>query len=102
MEKMSNRDNVYSKVIITKGSEGAYIKKTEQLIPAFPCTPVDPTGAGDAFVAGFTYALSEGQNLSEAVEFANAVAAISTEKVGAQSSLPTLQQVLRRMQRKNT
>ncbi|MDS0293104.1 carbohydrate kinase family protein [Halogeometricum luteum] len=50
--------------------------------------PVDTTGAGDAFTAGIVAALVEGKPLSEALAFANAVAAVTTTAAGAMTALP--------------
>ncbi|USZ68394.1 carbohydrate kinase [Halorussus salilacus] len=63
--------------------------------------PVDTTGAGDAFTAGALAALAgriggEGRpSLSDALAFANAVAAVTTTAVGAMSALPTREEVRR-------
>lgn len=46
-------------VLITDGGNGAYLAKNDYIIyqPAFRVEVVDPTGAGDAFQAGFIYKL---------------------------------------------
>ena len=49
---------------------------------------VDATGAGDAFVGALASRLAEGATLDEAVQLANAAAALKTTRLGAQS-LPT-------------
>ena len=54
---------------------------------------MDTTGAGDAFNGAFAYALSKNQNNKDALTFANKVAGISTTKLGAASSMPTLNEV---------
>jgi ribokinase len=51
-------------------------------VPGLPVTPVDTTGAGDCFCAGFLAALHRGSSLHEAAQFANAVAAQSIQRVG--------------------
>jgi len=56
---------------------------------------VDATGAGDAFAAGLAVALAEGCNYREAGILANAVAALSTTKLGVQPALPTRSEVVR-------
>jgi ribokinase len=56
---------------------------------------VDTTAAGDAFVAGFAVAAASGQSLWEAVRFGAAAGALATTKLGAQPSLPTLEEVNR-------
>jgi ribokinase len=57
-------------------------------IPAFPIEAVDATAAGDVFNAALAAGLSEGRPLTEAARFANAAAAISVTRRGAQSSIP--------------
>jgi ribokinase len=54
---------------------------------------VDATGAGDAFNGGLAVALARGDSLEAAVRYANAVGALATTRLGAQSSLPTALEV---------
>ncbi|WNS73633.1 ribokinase [Bacillus sp. DTU_2020_1000418_1_SI_GHA_SEK_038] len=79
------------KVILTKGSQGVsfYLDEKEVNIPAFQVNVVDTTGAGDSFNAGFAVALSKGLTLNAACKYGNAVAALSTTKLGAQTGMPT-------------
>lgn len=81
-------------VILKAGSKGAYIigKNIFKLVPAFIVKAFDTTGAGDSFNGGFAYSLSKDYRLTECVKFANAVAAISTTKKGAQSAMPDIQE----------
>lgn len=51
---------------------------------------VDPTGAGDAFMAGLTLRLVEGASLPEAVEFACLLGALSTTGTGSQGGWSTV------------
>jgi ribokinase len=55
---------------------------------------VDTTGAGDAFAAALAVGLAEGQSVQNAARFANAVAALATTKLGAQSGFPHRAEVL--------
>ena len=84
-------------VIITLGAVGALAvtKHDTKLIPAPKVTAVDTTAAGDAFNGGFAYALATGKSLLEAVKFANYVGALSVTKMGAQPSMPSLNEVER-------
>ncbi|MEZ0326029.1 MAG: ribokinase [Fimbriimonas sp.] len=79
-------------VIITLGSAGCYLKGKagEGSFKAFGVDAMDTTAAGDAFSGGLAHALSSGKELKEAITFASAVAALSTTRFGAQSSMPTL------------
>ncbi|MFL6450352.1 MAG: carbohydrate kinase family protein [Bryobacteraceae bacterium] len=62
---------------------GIYSDDREILCPAFPVPVKDTTGAGDCFVAGFLDARQRGASWAEAGEFANAVGALSVQKLGA-------------------
>jgi ribokinase len=55
---------------------------------------IDTTAAGDVFNAGFAVALTEGLPVPAALLFATRAAAISVTRPGAQSSVPTRQEVL--------
>ena len=78
-------------VILTLGSRGAMVvnAQTRQLIPSFKVQAVDTVAAGDVFNGTLAVALGEGQPLLSAVQFANAAAAISVTRLGAQPSAPT-------------
>jgi ribokinase len=82
-------------VIVTLGARGALIvtQDTEQLVPGFVVDALDTTAAGDAFNGGLAVALAEGKPLFEAVRFANCSGALATTRLGAQPSLPKLQEV---------
>lgn len=82
------------KVIVTLGDQGAmFFDDKLQIVDSFHIKAVDPTAAGDAFVAAFTVATLQGQPPLEAIKFANAAGALTTTKIGAQPSLPTLAEV---------
>lgn len=78
-------------VIITMGSKGALAvtPSTRFHLPAYQVTPVDPTGAGDAFCGAFAAALSEKMEIEPALRFANAAGALSVTVAGAEPSLPS-------------
>lgn len=82
-------------VIITLGPAGAYIATpTEQsLVPAFQVTAVDTTAAGDVFAGSLAVALVEGRPLLESVRFASAAAAIAVTRLGAQTSIPSRDEI---------
>jgi ribokinase len=76
--------------IITMGIKGALIKTREltKIIPGFKVNAVDSTAAGDVFNGSLVVAMAEGKTLEETVQFANAAAALSVTKLGAQPSAP--------------
>ena len=51
------------------------------------------TGAGDAFNGGLVTALSEGKDLFAAARFANALAAVSVQRMGTTRSMPTREEI---------
>jgi len=78
-------------VLITLGSRGVYIASDEfkGIIPAFTVTAEDTTAAGDVFNGALAVSLAERNTLRDAVRFANAAAALSVTKIGAQPSAPS-------------
>ena len=78
-------------VIAKMGAAGAMLVDGEGAHPieGFRVDAVDTTAAGDSFNAGFAYALAEGRTPLDAVRYANAVGALATTKLGAQSGMPT-------------
>ena len=77
--------------IVTLGGEGAvYISPSAELhrVSAPKVTVVDTTGAGDAFVGSFAYAIASGKDPIEAMKFGVKVASLSVTRKGAQSSYP--------------
>lgn len=77
-------------VIVTMGSEGALILHNDvfEVVPAAKVKAVDTTAAGDVFNGALVVAISEGKDVIPAVQFANAAAAISVTRLGAQASAP--------------
>lgn len=77
-------------VIITLGKRGAMLitAKESKLIPGFNVSAVDTTAAGDAFNGGLAFAIASKRSIKDAIRFANAVAALSVTKMGAQPSMP--------------
>lgn len=84
-------------VILKLGERGVYIAGRDvdpTYISSFPVTAVDTTAAGDAFNGGFAFGLTcRGLDPLSAAHFANAVAAVSVTKSGAQSSMPQIAEV---------
>jgi ribokinase len=77
-------------VIITMGGKGALVltDSKEYVIDPIKVKVVDTTGAGDAFNGGLATALAEGQDIKQAVQFANATGALSVTKVGTAPAMP--------------
>lgn len=77
--------------LITLGGQGVYVHSNEvsELVPAVTNAPViDTSGAGDAFIGGFTAALADGKPLLEAVRFACATAGIAVTRRGTAPAMP--------------
>lgn len=93
-------------VLVTLGGEGSYLLKedgSEARFPADKTVPVvDTTAAGDGFMAGLCVGLAQGQSLEEAAELAAAVSDIVVTRRGAQSSIPTREEVARALREKET
>jgi len=82
-------------VVITLGAKGALAVTKEDAVhvPAREVEAVDTTAAGDAFIGGLAVALSEGHSLDEAVRYASGAGTLAVTKFGAQTSLPTAEEV---------
>jgi len=78
-------------VVVTLGKRGAYLLagSHSEPVPGYSVSPVDATAAGDAFCGALASALSDGDTLPVAVQYANAVAAVSVTRLGAQPSMPS-------------
>lgn len=82
-------------VVLKMGAEGALLATpgTRLRIPAFPCTPVDATGAGDAFCGSFLARTVAGDTAEQAARYAAAAAALKCEGYGAVAPIPTAARV---------
>lgn len=83
-------------LIVTLGSKGCmYISKVERkAFPAYRVKAIDTTAAGDSFIGGFVNGLASGLTLEESIDRGTKVAAISVTRIGAQTSIPALEEVL--------
>lgn len=72
-------------VVVTDGAAGCAVSTEgfEGRVAAVPVTPVDTTGAGDAFLGGLLVALDAGLSWEDSARFANACGAVCCEKLGA-------------------
>ncbi len=84
-----------STVLVTMGENGVIIVTADgaRKVDAFKVDPIDTTAAGDAFNGALAVAIAEGSQLDKAVVFANAAAAMSVTKLGAQPSAPTRDEI---------
>lgn len=83
--------------VIKMGAQGAFLHHGAATYykPAIPVEAVDTTAAGDAFNGSFSVAISRGDTLAEAVDYAVAVGALTVTRAGAIPSLPTSGEVSR-------
>jgi sugar/nucleoside kinase (ribokinase family) len=71
--------------IVTDGPRGAYVRHggVEAHVPAFPCKPVDVTGAGDMLAGAFLYGITHGVAADRAARAACYLAMKVITQVGA-------------------
>lgn len=81
-----------AQLLITMGGEGIRYHDGEAAVhvPAIKGEVVETTGAGDTFSGAFTVALSKGNSLADAIQFASIAGSLSVQKFGAQGGMPTL------------
>lgn len=94
------RDRGVGMVIVTLGARGVYVSAAEfeGAVPGYAVKAVDTTAAGDVFNGALAVAMAERRPLAEAVRFANAAAAISVTRLGAQPSAPKRDEIEAKMQ----
>lgn len=94
-----NRDEILiseaGKVIMTVGKDGVVYGDAGKVVKVagFTVPVVDTTGAGDTFNGALAAARCEGLAIKEAIRFANAAAALSVGKIGAQGGMPWRKEV---------
>ena len=61
-EAFAKLKGVVPSAVVTDGPHGAYVRHAgvEAHVPAFPCQPVDLTGAGDMLAGAFLYGITHG------------------------------------------
>ena len=94
-EAMKKLQKNVRNIVATLGSKGVVALIEEKLITleGHKVKAVDATAAGDCFVGAFAVALQNDKIIKQAMDFANAAAAISVQRLGASSSLPTKDEV---------
>ena len=84
--------------LITLGEDGCIFSDGKRVLHS-PCISygkvVDPTAAGDSFIAAFCVAIASGKDIENTLRFANSTAGITVCGMGAQPSLPSLEEVLK-------
>lgn len=84
-------------VIIKMGAKGGYFKGEEDCFyfPAFVVeNPIDTTGAGDNFAAGFISGLLDGKSVRESCRFGCATSSIAVQSIGASTGVKSKQHVV--------
>jgi ribokinase len=87
-------------VVITLGARGCVYgsrEGTRHEVPAFEVQAVDTTAAGDTFVGVLSAALGEGEEIPAALRRAAAGSALSVQRNGASSAMPTRDEIVRFM-----
>jgi len=95
-EALGIAERLGSQVIITLGAEGLVATAqdgTVITIPGISIDPVDTVGAGDTFAGFLSAMLARGSSLQNACKIANAAAALACTASGAQTAIPTLEQI---------
>lgn len=97
-ERLAQWTRTIPLVVMTRGPAGALALRGDDEPIAFagyPARVVDPTGAGDVFATAFLIELAATGDVRRAADFANRVAALSTERTGI-AGIPTRAEVVER------
>ena len=97
-ERLAQWTRTIPLVVMTRGPEGALALRGDDepiAFPGYPARVVDPTGAGDVFATAFLVELAATGDVRRAADFANRVAALSTERTGI-AGIPTRAEVAAR------
>ena len=88
-------------VIITMGGQGGLVLTNNDMFTFEPLDveTVDTVAAGDAFAAGLSVAIGEGQSIRESVEFGRVSGGLAVTAEGAMISMPTREQVLEQIEK---
>ncbi len=83
-------------LILTLGDKGViYVNENGEIYEksAYKVDAVDTTAAGDSFIGGFLTKLSQDEDIKTSIDYAVIVSALAVSKKGAQTSLPTREEV---------
>lgn len=83
-------------VAVTLGANGVTLADANSCthLPAYKVKAVDTTAAGDTFCGALALALGEGKSLLDAAQFASVASALAVTKIGAQTSIPTREEII--------
>jgi len=87
-------------IVVTYDAEGSRIHTDgkEHIVPVVPVTALDPTGAGDAYRAGFLVAYTRGYPLEVCGKIGATVASFAVETIGCQTDLPDWEKMEQRFE----
>ncbi|MEG0292883.1 5-dehydro-2-deoxygluconokinase [Enterococcus sp.] len=83
-------------IVIKHGVEGSYAyTKTGEVYrgTAYKSNVLKTFGAGDSYAAAFIYALTQGKNIQEALQYGSASAAIVVSKHSSSEAMPTVSEI---------
>ncbi len=86
------REHCAAGVALKLGPNGSAATRGEEcrIVPSIPVTPLDTTGAGDCFDAGFLYGVLNGMPLEKCLRAGNICGALSTQAAGGIAGFPSL------------
>lgn len=93
-EQIENINHKY--VVITLGERGLLYRSEKGEVchlPAYPVNAIDTSGAGDIFHGAFAYGMSKNLSLVENLKQSSMASAISVQRKGSQTSIPTFEEV---------
>ena len=98
IEKMlcKKEENVIKNIILTLGEKGCvYFDKNNDVnkYEAYKVKAIDTTAAGDSFIGAFAMKICDCGDTEKAIKYATAVSAIVVTRKGAQSSIPTKDEI---------
>jgi ribokinase len=87
--------NCIRQLVLTRGGRPTVLMDATRsaTVPVFAVRPVDTVGAGDTFTGNLAVEITLGARLEAAIRLANAAAGIATQRMGAQTAMPTRDEV---------